>query len=201
MSNKVEKRINLDTEIRELSVEDGSKSMKISGYAAVFNTEINIGKYFREKILPNAFTSSIQSNDIRALWNHDDNFVLGRNKNGSLKLNEDSKGLFFELVLPDTTIGRDTYENIKQGLVSGVSFGFTIRSEEWIDQDQPMPLRVLKDVNLVEISPTAFPAYEATEVYARSILDMNIPDLSYLKDLQAKRDFLSVLERSNKALI
>lgn len=201
MSNKVEKRINLDTEIRELSVEDGSKSMKISGYAAVFNTEINIGKYFREKILPNAFTSSIQSNDIRALWNHDDNYVLGRNKNGSLKLNEDSKGLFFELMLPDTTIGRDTYENIKQGLVTGVSFGFTVRSEELIDRDQPMPLRVLKDVNLVEISPTAFPAYDTTEVYARSVLGVSIPDLEYLKDLQAKRDFLSVLERSNKALI
>ncbi|PEP81913.1 HK97 family phage prohead protease, partial [Bacillus toyonensis] len=78
-----------------------------------------------------AFADSLHHDDIRALWSHDTSKVLGRTKNNTLRLEEDDKGLRFELDLPRTTVGNDTYESVKRGDIAGVSFGFRAIQQEW----------------------------------------------------------------------
>lgn len=168
MTIKIEKRFNVEHNVRA----DG-EAREIRGYAAVFNSPAKIGERFIEKIAPGAFGESIANNDIRALWSHNPDMIIGRNKNGSLKLREDAQGLAFDLALPDTTLGRDTFENVKSGLVTGVSFGFRVKKESWTKGENGQPhTRTLEVVDLIEISPTAFPAYEQTHVAARSVEDI-----------------------------
>jgi HK97 family phage prohead protease len=102
----------------------------IAGYAAVFNSETDIGGMFREKIAPGAFAPSLNA-DVRALWNHDTNHVLGRTKAGTLRLSEDAHGLAVEIDLPDTQAARDLRENMRLGNVDGMSFGFRVTKQEW----------------------------------------------------------------------
>lgn len=167
MSDKVEKRFNVSHELR---TEGEGKVIK--GYAAVFNTLTRINDRFQEKIAPGAFSESLAKNDIRALWSHNSDLVIGRNKNGSLKLREDEHGLAFENTLPDTQIGRDTFENVRSGLVTGVSFGFFVKKQSWEQGSDGAPhTRTLEIVDLIEISPTAFPAYQQTHVAARTSED------------------------------
>src|SRR5687768_5826990 len=80
----------------------------IGGYAAVFNQETVIGGGmwgFREQIAPGAFDTAIENDDVRALFNHDPNYVLGRTVSGTLKLSADKKGLRYDVDLPDTVAG------------------------------------------------------------------------------------------------
>jgi HK97 family phage prohead protease len=163
MSGKIEKRYH---SVEEIRTEDGER--KIGGYAAVFNKEARISERLIEKIAPGAFRSSL-GGDIRALWSHNPDMVIGRTTNGSLKLSEDERGLAFDLSLPDTTQGRDAYTLIKQGFVTGVSFGFRVKKDSWTRGDKDSPhLRTLEEVELIEVSPTAFPAYADTQVSSRS---------------------------------
>ena len=162
-----------DLEKRYLNVEvrsESDDSRTVRGYAAVYNQETVIGDYFREKIASGAFARSLSENDIRACWNHNMDLPIGRSTNGSLRLREDDRGLAFELDLPDTNTGRDAYELIRTGVVSGVSFGFSVRKETWEQgENGELSLRILEDVDLYEISPCTFPAYEQTNVVARSV--------------------------------
>lgn len=178
---KTEKRFETK-EFRAIS----DKEMTIGGYAAVFNTKTTIETFigsFDEEIAPGAFRTSIASGDVRALWSHNTDIVIGSTKNGSLKLSEDNVGLQFELKLPNTTDGRDAYELIKEQYVTGVSFGFRVKKEEWTKGkgDESDSRRIL-DVELLEISPVAFPAYEASTVAARSSEEA-------LKEIQTKWAF------------
>lgn len=197
-----EKRHNIDAQVR--AAEDSER--KIQGYAAVFNKVTRLSERLHEKIMPGAFRSSIQ-NDVRALWGHDINQVIGRSTNGSLKLNEDDVGLRFELNLPDTVAGRDAYTLVKGGYVSGVSFGFRVKKDSWERGGDSQPhVRTLIDVELIEISPTAFPAYPETFVSARSldsILKDKETEWAWLdnekkpnSDVQQLRFKLDLLERS-----
>lgn len=169
MSALIEKRFNGDHEIR---TENGD-SKQIKGYAAVFNSIAKITERFHEKIANGAFSESIGKNDIRALWSHNPDAIIGRNRNGSLQLREDNHGLAFDLTLPNTTLGNDVHENVRSGLVTGVSFGFRVKKDSWERGTDGAPhVRTLEIVDLVEISPTAFPAYEQTYVSARSSEDV-----------------------------
>ena len=87
----------------EFRVDKSGKAPKIIGHAAMFNVWTDIGGWFREKIAPGAFKKSIKKDDIKALIEHNPLFVLGRNKSGTLKLREDSKGLAVENTPPETT--------------------------------------------------------------------------------------------------
>jgi HK97 family phage prohead protease len=149
----------------------GGAPSTISGYAAMFNEATVIAGMFREQIAPGAFADAVKSDDVRALYNHDPNIVLGRTKSGTLTLREDEKGLFYEVVPPNTQAANDLLESIKRGDIDGSSFGFTVDEESW---DQPergtrdLPLRTIRKASLFDVSPVAFPAYEATSVSARS---------------------------------
>lgn len=144
-----------------------AESRTIAGYAAVFNSETDIGGMFREQIAPGAFKSSLSA-DVRALFDHDTSHVLGRTKAGTLRMSEDAHGLAVEIDLPDTQTGRDLRESMARGDIDGMSFGFRVTKQEW-DESGETPLRTIREVELFEVSVVTFPAYADTEVALRSL--------------------------------
>src|SRR5699024_9891455 len=120
-----------------------------------------------EQFKKGAFADSLKDGDQRFLWSHDRSKVLGRIKNGTLRLKEDDTGLHFELDLPKTTLGNDTYETIKRGDVDGVSFGFRNPDDHIEEFDDDIPLRTIRKADIFEVSAVAFPAYPDSEVSAR----------------------------------
>lgn len=153
-------------DITNLATRDGEQgeSNVIEGYAAVFNSPTDIGGWFTEVIAPGAFSKAIAENgDIRALFNHDWNNVLGRTKSGTLHLSEDNRGLKFEVDLPNTSVARDLAESLKRGDISQCSFGFIPTVEEWDYSIEPVK-RTITEVELFEVSVVSIPAYEDTEV-------------------------------------
>lgn len=167
--NQTEKRELLSSEIEIREVEGGLRT--ITGYAVKWEMKsVTMGYWrrFKEQFKRGAFTDSLTQDDQLALWSHDYSQVLGRTKNGTLRLFEDEIGLRFELDLADTTLGDDTYKTIKRGDVDGVSFGFQMVKEEWDESDPDNIVRSVTKAKLVEISPVAFPAYPDSQVSARS---------------------------------
>ncbi|AQU06100.1 HK97 family phage prohead protease [Dehalococcoides mccartyi] len=155
-------------DVTELRAEaDSEGTPKIKGHAAVFNKQSVALVGFREQILPGAFAKTITKSDIRALWNHDPNYVLGRNKSDTLRLVEDEKGLSIEIDPPDTQWARDLMVSIKRGDVSQMSFGFHVIKDHW---DNDNSLRTLVEVELFDVSPVTYPAYPQTDVSVRSAL-------------------------------
>jgi uncharacterized protein len=143
-----------------------ARDRKLEGLAAPFNVATRIGD-FTEIILPGAFSASLKSGrDILALADHDPKAVLARTRSGTLKLAEDSRGLAFEISLPDTTAARDALALAERGDLGGMSFGFLVPEggEQW-DGSR----RTLTAIDLHEISVvSAWPAYPETTVAARS---------------------------------
>jgi uncharacterized protein len=144
---------------------DGGDSPKITGYAAIFDTWADIGGWFKESIRKGAFTKTIRESDVRALWNHNADYVLGRNKAGTLRLWEDSHGLGYEIKPPNTTWANDLIESMRREDISQSSFGFIVNKQEMdYDKDE----RVLVDVTLFDVSPVCYPAYPTTSAQVRS---------------------------------
>lgn len=153
---------------------NGDGGMRLSGYAAVFNSEAVIGGLFREVVKPGAFKKTIKDKaDVRALFNHDRNIVLGRTKNGTLTLAEDDKGLRIDIDLPDTQQAKDLYRQIERGDIDQMSFGFNVVKDSWTraSNDSELPLRELRELRLFDVSPVTFPAYATTEIQARSLVE------------------------------
>lgn len=143
--------------------EGEEKVVAIEGYAAVFNSKTSIGGWFDEVIEPGAFSRSLSDNgDIRALFNHNWDNVLGRTKSQTLELREDEKGLNFKVELPDTSVAHDLTISMERGDINQCSFGFFITDEEWNYNVEPA-LRTIKEVELFEISIVSIPAYDDTE--------------------------------------
>lgn len=147
-----------------------AKGKTLSGYAAVFDSEANLGT-FNEVIRPGAFAKSLATgSNVRALSNHDKNALLGTTRGGTLQLREDGTGLAFTLSLPDTTHGRDLTELVQRGDVSGCSFGFIVPDggDRWETRGDIM-LRELLQIDLREVTLTSDPAYQDTTVAMRSL--------------------------------
>lgn len=140
------------------------------GHAAVFDTETTIATLFREMIAPGAFRKTIKESDVRALFNHNPDHVLGRNKAGTLRLSEDETGLLYEIDLPDTQVAKDLYTSIDRGDISQSSFAFKVVKEARSDPEegQSLPLFVVREARLYDVSPVTYPAYDATDVQAAS---------------------------------
>lgn len=140
----------------------------VTGHAAVFNTEAVIEGLFRETIAPGAFKRSLATDDIRVAFNHDHNFILGRNRSGTADFEEDRHGLRYTARVPDTTWAKDVLTSIARGDVSGSSFVFTVENDadqEWDfsgERNGRLPLRTIKRARVHEAGPVAFPAYEDT---------------------------------------
>lgn len=158
-------------ELKEMRVAAAADDQptKIEGYAAVFNALSDDLGGFREKIIPGAFAESILVDDVRALFNHDPNYVLGRNISGTLQLAEDDHGLKISITPPDTQWARDITELIRRGDVDQMSFGFMTITDQW-HEEEGKTIRDLIKVKLFDVSPVTFPAYPQTVVAARDIL-------------------------------
>ena len=146
-----------------------ARGKTLAGYAAVFNSEANLGT-FSEVIRPGAFAKSLATgSSIRALYHHDAHALLGTTRGGTLQLREDAHGLAFELALPDTTHGRDLAILVDRGDVAGCSFGFKVPDggDRW-EQRGTVMVRELLEVELHEVTLTADPAYADTSVAMRS---------------------------------
>lgn len=137
------------------------------GYAAVFNSDTSIGGWWTERIAPGAFSEAVNG-DVRALVDHDMGRVIGRTKSGTLRLNEDVKGLHIEVDVPNTTDGNDLWTLVERGDISGMSFGFRVTHDEW-DESGETPIRTIHKVELFEVSAVAWPAYDDTEIGKRSL--------------------------------
>ena len=147
---------------------ESDNDLFLEGYFAVFNEVYKVWDGATESIAPGAFTDCI-SGDVRALYNHNDDFILGRTAAGTLELKEDNRGLWGRIKLNrNDTDAMNVYERIKRGDITGCSFGFNIAEEETEYRDDGTIHWTIKKVDpLYEISPTIFPAYEATSVSAR----------------------------------
>lgn len=157
--------------IVELRVSGADEENYIEGHAAVFDSwsETLGGIFpFKEKVKRGAFTGSLEKDDIRALFNHDPNYVLGRNKAGTLQLKEDERGLFVKIFPPETAWARDLRTSISRGDINQMSFGFTVEEDEWRYEDG-YDVRELRKVKLFDVSPVTFPAYAATDVGVRAM--------------------------------
>lgn len=147
--------------------EDGG-NLSIEGYFAVFNSNYEMGPGMSESIAPGAFSNTI-SGDIRALINHDTTLVLGRTKAGTLRLNEDSRGLFGHIdINPNDGDAMNLYERVKRGDVDQCSFGFDIVREDTDISPDGSVHWTIKEVVLYEVSCCTFPAYESTNISART---------------------------------
>jgi uncharacterized protein len=151
---------------------------KLVGHAAVFNSPTQIYRDMYEQIAPGAFARALQEKqDVRALFNHDPNFVIGRTKSGTLFVREDSKGLAIEINPPDTTWAKDLQTSIQRGDIDQMSFGFRTKKdqfEERVIEGQKVILRTLIDVDLCDVSPVTFPAYPDTDIHSRSEMPVEI---------------------------
>lgn len=162
-------------DIREMALEEseGQGSGKITGHAAVFNQPIRMrmwGFEYDEVIRPGAFKRTIDNgSDVYGYWNHNSDIILGRRKNQTLTIQEDSVGLAFELLPPDTTEAQEKRELIRLGFVDKMSFGFSIKKYQWTERDDDVDLLELLELRLFEISPVPFPAYTGTDVSARNV--------------------------------
>jgi uncharacterized protein len=155
----------LVADLKTRAEENGEKV--IEGYFAVFNSETELWQGAFEEIDPAAFNKTLE-NDIRALLNHDTNFVLGRNKANTLELKVDSKGLWGSIKInPEDTDAVNLYSRVKRGDVDQCSFGFNILAEETDFREDGTVKWRLKEVDLHEVSVVTFPAYSDTGVQAR----------------------------------
>jgi uncharacterized protein len=159
------------SEVRASPIEDGSGGLRFVGYAALFNSWSQDLGGFREQIAPGAFTKSLPADDVRALMNHDPNYVLGRNRSGTLVLTEDERGLRFEVNAPDAQWARDLHESVKRGDIDQCSFGFRTIRDDWRMADG-IDERTLMEVRLIDVSIVTYPAYPETTAAVRSCAEI-----------------------------
>jgi HK97 family phage prohead protease len=185
---KSERRTFTVRNIEARQADDGT--MRLAGYAAVFN-EPSLPLPFIEKIMPGAFRKTLsETPDVRLLINHE-GLPLARTKNGTMRLYEDNKGLYFEANLADTTEARDLYTLVARGDVDQMSFAFRVIRQKWnMDKTE----RTLSEVSLADgdVSIVTYPAYPATSVEAREALKKAIAQIKEGREITG--DSLLVLQ-------
>jgi HK97 family phage prohead protease len=160
--NEIVEQRAYDTEIKA-----AVEGRTVEGYASVFNSMSEDLGGFREIILPGAF-SEVLDNDVRALYNHDSNYLLARTTSGTLELKEDDKGLYYRFEMPNTSYGNDMLELFRRGDLSQSSFGFTVEKDSW-KLEEGQHVRYIERVgSLFDVSPVVFPAYATASSGLRS---------------------------------
>jgi HK97 family phage prohead protease len=147
-------------------IKAAEESRTVEGYASVFNSmSEDLG--FREVILPGAFRD-VLDNDVRALYNHDSNYLLARTTSGTLELKEDDKGLYYRFEMPNTSYGNDMLELFRRGDLTQSSFGFTVEKDNWRMEDGQQVRYIERVGSLFDVSPVVFPAYNQASSGLRS---------------------------------
>lgn len=177
----------------EYRAEGDAMPKELGGIAAVVNSVTDLG-YFEEVIAPGAFDYALQKDyDIRCLFNHESELILGRTKANTCKVFVNAQGNLEYTWVPD-------YENpthvsvvrsIMRGDITQSSFAFTIREQVWTESEKygNMGKRVVNVIeDLYDVSPVTYPAYEDTEADARSILKMRDEERQISDAEQSKAD-------------
>lgn len=161
---KSEREIRSNIELRAV---ENSESRTIHGFIP-YNSNSE-GLPWIERLARGCFTKTLQeSKDILGLYDHTAGNLLARTSNGSLRFNDTDAGLEFDMDLPDTQLGRDTYEMCRSSLLSSCSFGFSAVKDDWTYENNE-EVRVILEARLFEVSIVAQPAYPQTNVSARSL--------------------------------
>lgn len=154
--------------LTEFTTREENGTPTIEGYFAVFNSIYEIAPGMTESVAAGAFSDTL-SGDIRALTNHDTTLVLGRTKAHTLELKQDEHGLWGKISInPKDADAMNLYERVKRGDVDQCSFGFDILDEETEFRDDDTIHWTIKAVKLYEVSCCTFPAYQETNISARS---------------------------------
>lgn len=159
-------RMALAKDQAEIRLAGDDDDRKIVGYASVFydgtnKTEYELWEDMVERIMPGAFDEALaKRDDVRGLFNHDPDNILGRTSAGTMELRTDKKGLWYEIEPGDTTIARDVVASIERGDIDGSSFAFRVVSEE-VRKEDDVYIREITKVRLFDVGPVTFPAYTA----------------------------------------
>lgn len=141
---------------------------KIEGYFAVYNSVFEIVPGLSESIAPGAFQNSL-SGDVRMLVNHDTTLVIGRTAAGTMTLRDDTHGLWASApVNPKDSAAMDAYARVERGDVTQASIGFEIIHEDAEYREDGSVHWTITEAKLWEVSVCTFPAYQETNVAART---------------------------------
>lgn len=148
---------------------ENNGEMTVEGYFVRYDDVYKVTDGATESIERGAFTDSLKG-DIRALYNHNKDIVLGRTGAGTLELRDTDSGLWGRIKInPKDTQAVNVYERIARGDISGCSFGFNIADQKTeVRDDGTIHWTIRKVDPLYEVSPCTFPAYEATHIEARA---------------------------------
>lgn len=194
----------------EVRAEQNEKGSIITGRPIVYNSRIDMG-WFDEIIEPGALNNS-DLTDVRFLVNHDTSKIpLARsrrnNGNSTMQLSVDNNGMNIEVVLDteNNSEARALYSAVQRGDISGMSFMFGIDDEEWEDLESDHPTRHIRSIStVVEVSAVTFPAYESTEINARSkeALDnaRQAVETARSKSVDTEKEQLELLKLKTKIL-
>ena len=171
MANKELERRSYNFEVRAEENEQGSI---ITGRPIVYNSRADIG--FFDEIIEEGALNNTDLTDVRFMVNHDMSRIpLARsrrnNGNSTMQLTVDEQGMSIRVLLDtvNNAEAKSLFSAVQRGDLSGMSFAFGVSDEEWEDLEKEHPLRRIKGIStVVEVSAVTFPAYEATEIYARS---------------------------------
>jgi HK97 family phage prohead protease len=175
----------------------------IVGHAAVFDQLSEDLGGFREIIKPGSFLAALAASDVRALWNHNPDFVLGRQSSGTVTVAEDERGLGTNINPPDTQLIRDmVLTPMRRGDVNQASFGFWVDKDEWSTMPDGMLLRTIVAFReLFDVSPVTFPAYPQTRLEARAVLTNAGLDFDALAHHIATAGSAHLTERDRRLVI
>jgi len=174
---KLERRT-FRTEVRTTTGANGQTH--IEGHASTFNQEYDLG-WFTEVVDPGAFKRCLAENpDVRCLFNHDANWILGRTKSKTLELKTDSTGLVYNNVPPSGPMAMHVREALERGDVDGSSFGFMVLQDRWEDQRDDKgriikTTRTLLDVDIFDVGPVVYPANEKADSKIRALWPEGMP--------------------------
>jgi HK97 family phage prohead protease len=158
----------------EVRAEEGESGSIITGRPIVYNSRTDLG-YFDE-VIENGALNGTDLTDVRFLVNHDTSRIpLARsrrnNGNSTMQLSVDDLGMSIRVALDteNNSEAKALYSAVDRGDISGMSFMFSIDDEEWENLESDHPTRHIKSIGtVVEVSAVTFPAYESTEINARS---------------------------------
>lgn len=171
-----------------LEVRTGPNGPMLVGYGVVYGRYSQDLGGFREVTMPGAGAKTIAEQDIRALFNHDPNQLLGRKGAGTVRLASDNHGVRYEVDLPDTQLGRDMQTLVARGDLAGSSHSFQVvgrSGQKWTRDSNGGPVRQLHEFRMRDIGPVVFPSYTQTEVALRSLAEQR--SLSYDAVVEAAR--------------
>lgn len=173
----------------------------LRGYAAVFGKRSVELWGFYEIIAAGAFADTLAAgDDVRALWNHDPNWILGRSTNGSLRLREDDTGLLSEIDPLDTPMNRGFVAAIERGDVTQMSFAFVATDAQWDIDANEQWVRTILRAKLYDVSPVTYPAYPDTSIGLRNAGRID-PVFGYVPELPAQQQALLGDVRGNALML